>query len=274
MAKKAKSVSKKTTKTQTETKVVSAKSSTKAMATISTSIQVLREMSLVGIVISEFVGTFILVAVLLYTGFSPLYGAIALVGIILATSRLTSAHLNPAMTIGAFVNRKIDAVYAVGHILSQFLGGIVAFFALDAFSKGSLASGAVATTNNLAHAAIMPAGKEWYIFAAELIGALILSFGFAAALNAKKDKVNAALSYGFVYIAAAVVAMQASSSFIDSTKNTGYAVLSFINPAAAAAANGLSWSVWPIAIYVVAPAVAAIIGIAVYDFVQSQPSEE
>jgi len=89
--------------------------------------------------IAEFVGTFALI----FIG----VGAIAansaagdggsLVGVALAhgltiavmvaaTAAISGGHLNPAVTMGALVTKKIDAMNAVGYIIAQCLGAVVA----------------------------------------------------------------------------------------------------------------------------------------------------
>ena len=88
--------------------------------------------------VAEFIGTFALIFVGVgaitadYTS-----GACGLVGIALAhgltiavmasaTAAVSGGHLNPAVTIGALAAGKIDGANAVGYIISQCLGGIVA----------------------------------------------------------------------------------------------------------------------------------------------------
>ena len=89
--------------------------------------------------IAEFVGTFALI----FVG----VGAIAansaageggtLVGVALAhgltmgvmvaaTASISGGHLNPAVTVGALVTKKIDSMNAVGYILAQCLGAVMA----------------------------------------------------------------------------------------------------------------------------------------------------
>jgi len=255
-----KSTNKFTVKTVTESKPVSS-----LMAIMAT----LKSMPIVGIVVAEFVGTFMLVASILSVQASPLFVAFALIGVVFIISGATSVHLNPAMTVGALVTKKINAVYALGYILAQVMGAIVAWLVMDSFLKGTDTLSAY-SNSSLFHAAKLTAGKEWYIFFAEMLGAGILSLGFASALRAKKDKVTAALAYGFATLVALIVAGSVTTLFL-SESNTG---LSFLNPATAIAANGLSWNVWPISIYIVAPVLGSIVGFLVHDLVQSQSSEK
>ncbi len=88
--------------------------------------------------VAEFIGTFALI----FVGVGAITadyisGASGLVGIALAhgltiavmasaTAAVSGGHLNPAVTIGALAAGKIDGVNAVGYVVSQCLGGIVA----------------------------------------------------------------------------------------------------------------------------------------------------
>jgi aquaporin TIP len=91
--------------------------------------------------IAEFIGTFALI----FVGVGAIAadhitgGASGLVGIALAhgltiavmvtaTGHISGGHLNPAVTIGALVAKKIDSGKAIGYIIAQCLGGIVAAF--------------------------------------------------------------------------------------------------------------------------------------------------
>ncbi len=113
--------------------------------------------------IAEFIGTFALI----FVGVGAIAanhitgGSSGLVGIALAhgltiavmasaTAAVSGGHLNPAVTFGALLAKKIDAVNAVGYIVSQCLGGIVAaallkmcipLEALEAVSMGTPALG-------------------------------------------------------------------------------------------------------------------------------------
>src|SRR5262245_20087820 len=89
--------------------------------------------------IAEFVGRFALIFV--GVGASAANSAVAdggtLVGVALAqgltigvmvaaTATISGGHLNPAVTIGALATKKIDGMNAVGYIVAQCLGGVVA----------------------------------------------------------------------------------------------------------------------------------------------------
>lgn len=93
--------------------------------------------------VAEFVGTFALVfigggaiAAAQATQMSAGLIAVALAhGLILAvavsaTMRISGGHLNPSITIGLLVTRRIDALMAGVHVVAQLLGAILAAYAL------------------------------------------------------------------------------------------------------------------------------------------------
>jgi len=237
---------------------------------LSTMDTVKQYLPLIAALSAEFVGTFLLVAsIFAMQGSSP-FIAFALIGIVLIVSGVTTAHLNPAMTIGALVTKKIKPIYAVGYIVAQLLGAVIAYFVLNAFLKAQpVATGAAAAT--LFHAASLTTagssviGKEWFIFFSELIGAIVLGLGLATAIKSK-DRVLSSFAYGFALFIAILIGISSTSAFL-AEQNTSFV---FVNPATAVAANALSWSVWPIAIYIIAPVIGAIIGFLLHDLLKSQ----
>ena len=80
--------------------------------------------------IAEFVGTFILAAVALVASGGAIPMGFALVAIVLAIGAISGAHVNPLITVGAWVTRRISGVRAIGYILSQALGAMLALVVL------------------------------------------------------------------------------------------------------------------------------------------------
>lgn len=224
----------------------------------------MKKMPLMATVIAEFIGTFMLVAAVFAVQGQPLYVGFVLIGIVLAIGGISGAYVNPAMTIGAWVTRKIGSLRMIGYIVAQVLGAVAAWLTLNAFLHSAQSSSVSGQT--LFHAATITSGKEWPLFFAELLGATILGLGLAVALRMKREKLSAAFTYGLAILIALLVAGWVTSMSLTES-NTG---LSFLNPAIAIAANGLSWNMWPIAIYIIAPALGGIIGFALQDILKSQ----
>lgn len=221
----------------------------------------INETPIVGKLAAEFIGTFLFTTSFLEMQSNPLYVAFALIGITLMVSGVSGAHVNPAVTVGAWVTRKIRSLEALGYLAAQFLGSGAAWLMLNAFIKGN-----GMTTSSMYHAASITSGKEWYLFFAEFVGASILTLGIATALQYKKRKSASAFAAGFAIMIALYVSMSLSTVLLTES----YTGFTFLNPAVAFAANGLSWKLWPLMIFVIAPALGGIVGFGIQKFLHSQ----
>lgn len=208
---------------------------------------------------AEAFGTFLLAAIIIVGQGAPIAVLFGIIGIVLLVGALSGAHLNPAVTIGALVTRRIEWLRAVGYIVAQFLGAALAFVVLGAFLEGAATNNEAASmfyaAPELFKAASLAEGKEWYVFFAELTGTAILGYAVATALRSK-ERVVSALSVGSGIFIALMVAATAA----------GYvAATTIINPAVAVSLQALSWEVWPLSVYVLAPAVGGVVGFVLYD---------
>jgi len=226
-----------------------------------------KDTPLIGSFIAEFIGTFLFTASFIQMQSSPLFISFALVGIFLIIGGAIGVHLNPAITIGAWVTKKVSGKRAIAYIVAQALGAAAAWSTLTAFLNSSSTS---STTTSLFHAATITSGKEWYVLFAELIGAIVLSIGFAAALKMKKQKAAAALTAGLALLVGLYFAMSLTTTLLTES----YTTLTFLNPAIAFASSAISWNLWPIAIYILVPVLGGIIGFAVQDLLSSQADKD
>ncbi len=213
---------------------------------------------------AEFVGTFLLAAVVIAGQGQPIFVLFGLVGIVLLIGAVSGAHVNPAVTVGAWVTRRIGWLRAVGYILAQLLGAALAFVVLSAFINGApeisaeaAAYGQAAPELFSAAAYAAYAGKEWFVFFAELLGAAILGFAIANTSRSLADRTASAFTAGLGIFIALMVAVSAA----------GYvAASSALNPALAIALQAYSWeNLWPLAIYAFAPVLGAVIGFIGHD---------
>jgi len=250
---------------KTTVKATSTKKSKAALASVMSFCKTLKSMPLLGVIVAEFIGTFIITASFLEMQGNPLFFGFALIGATLVVGGVSGAHLNPGLTIGAFVTRKISAIYAFCYIAAQVLGATVAWLVLNAFLQNSAAEGAK-VTEAIFHAATLTSGKEWYVFFAELLGVTILSLGVAYAIRLKRDRVAGAIAVGFAVLTALYIGMSLTTVLLTASSTN----LTFLNPAIAIAANGLSWNVCPIAIYIVAPILGGLLSITIKDYLHSQ----
>jgi glycerol uptake facilitator-like aquaporin len=145
----------------------------------------------VATLVAEFLGTFMLasavIAALLVH--APALFVAPVAGFTLALAVLTigavsGAHINPAVTIGMWSIRKIDSMRAVMYVAVQLLGGAVALLFADYLLKD-------APLQSIATKAF-----DMRIFTAEAVGALIFTFGIAAAVYQGYKGLRAAATIG------------------------------------------------------------------------------
>ena len=201
-------------------------------------------------VIAEFIGTFLLAALVIVTQGNPFFVGFTLIGLVLIMSTLSNAFFNPALTVAAWITRRINGMTAIAYIIAQSLGAMLSLVVLNWFMKASdvasdpssmLGQGGGGPVELFAASPIV-AGKEWYIIAAEILGTFI--FGFAVASVVKsKERISTAFTVGLGLFIALFVASTAVSTLNASV---------ILNPAVAIALDALrTLSVWSIAIYVV-----------------------
>lgn len=267
MATKAKSSAKKPTVSKPKARTSVAPAVTKPMAAMyQTVYKAFRDMPLIGKIIAEFVGAFLLTTAFLEMQGNPLFAGFALMGVVLVVGGVSGAHVNPAMTFGAWVTRKINWLHALGYIVAQSLGASVAYLVLKTFLNENGVAASVTGAPTLFHAGTLVSGKEWYVFFAELLAVAILALGVATSLRMRKNRLAQAFTAGLAFLTALYVGMSLTTVLLTEANVS----LTFLNPAVAFAANGLSWNWWPISIYILAPVLGGVVGFALAEFFHSQ----
>lgn len=222
---------------------------------------------LLGASVAEFVGTFLLVAVVLATQNQPLYVLFGAVAVVLGVGAMSGAHLNPALTVGALATKRVNLVRAVGYIVAQVLGALMALVAMNAFVQAAPAVSAEAAAfgqaaPELFKATAIAEGKEWVVLAAELLGSVVLAFAVAAGLRRGAGSVEHAFTYGGGLFLAIIVAATAAQYVGMNT--------ALFNPALAASMQALKFELWPLMVYVLTPLVGAVLGFALNDLVDAE----
>lgn len=216
--------------------------------------------------VAELVGTFLLASAYIASQGQPLYILFAVIGIVLFIGTISGAHINPAVTIGSLITRKIKAGRALGYLIAQFLGAALALIVLGAFVGGAAEVSAEAalygqTAASLFSAEALTEGKEWYVFFSEALGTLIIGFAFASALSKRQGSIKSAATIGLGVFVALMIAYTAAS-YVGAT--------AILNPAVALSLSALSWQVWPLAIYILAPVIGGVLGFAFFEILKSK----
>lgn len=218
---------------------------------------------------AEFIGTFLLASIIVVGQGQPIFVLFGLVGIVLLVGAITGAHVNPAMTIGAWATRRIGWLRAVGYIVAQLLGAAVAYFTLTAFLAGSPVPTAEQaafgqTAQTLFHATnletIVTNGTVWFVFFAEMLGAAILGFAISSSIK-NKDRLTAAFTAGLGIFIALMVSFTVAGFVGAGT---------ILNPAVAISLQAYDLSLWTYAVWALAPILGGIVGFVIRDLVDGR----
>lgn len=202
----------------------------------------------IAMIVAEFLGAFTLSSVMLsllystnYPYFAAVASGLALAMLLLVFSVYETGFYNPAVTVALWTVRKLETTKALVFISAQALGGIVAWSVNSYLLNTSL--------RNIANKSM-----DWRIFAAEAIGALVLTLGITAVVSQGYADVKRALTAGGALVAGVLLAsLNNLSPLTNTTQNIG-----IINPAVAVGVQ--SWSF----VYAAAPILGAVVAANVY----------
>ncbi|MDR0397837.1 MAG: aquaporin [Candidatus Nomurabacteria bacterium] len=225
-----------------------------------------RTPAFVGSLLAEIIGVFLLVIVVLATQASPLYVLFGILGISLATYAFSGAHINPVITLGAMVTRRVSVVRGIFYLIAQVLGALLAYVVMTGFIGGSPAVSAEMAAYGqqapeLFRMAVLPEGKEWFIIFTELLGAGIIGLFFARALKYKRSVFTFAITAGSGLFVALLLALT-TAGYIGG----GFA----LNPAIAVAMQTFNGEIhlgWALLVYALAPVIGGILGFFINDLI-------
>lgn len=227
--------------------------------------------------IAELIGTFVLV---FFGVGAALYGQGGVLAIALAfgitvmvmsvtIGKISGCHLNPAISIAMFMDKKLDTKDLIGYVVCQIIGGIIAGALLLAFVYGYvdgitgeqasqfMADGA----NHVKNIWGDPTDVYWFGFLVEVI----LTFFFVLVVFGATSKNSGAINGGF-YIGLALtmvhlVGIPLTGTSVNPARSIGIALF----------ANGGLDQLW---IFIIAPIVGGLLAWAVWNFVVRDPAEE
>lgn len=226
---------------------------------------------LVAALVAEFTGTFILAAAFIAGQGQPIIALFALTGIVFTLGAASGAYVNPATTLAAWVTKRMTGMRAVAYLVAQILGAMLALVVLNAYAGAAPAQDATSPFAmgagvEVFAAAALPEGKTWYVFFAEVLGALIFGLAVASATRRTKDRTASAFTVGFGYFLGLLIAGSAAV-YISST--------AILNPALAIALQGIDLSnLWTLVVYALGPIVGAVLGFLLFDTMSSTEEKE
>jgi glycerol uptake facilitator-like aquaporin len=226
------------------------KKSAAATATSSGRVSLRKELVL-GSLVGELLASAALTVVALMLSNNPIVGAVAVVVLVLIFTELSGAFINPVVVAGALATRQIGWVKALGLVVVQVLGAMLAYVVVTKFMQDNNVFTLYTPANQAA--ALQQYGQEvrspgeWKPIWGEFVGAIIFSFGIASAMLNKKVGFDRAFTIGGALMLGLFAALAGS-----------YAIL---NPAVATALSAYAQGgMWSFAAYAIAPLVGGALG--------------
>lgn len=215
--------------------------------------------------IAELIGTFVLVfggcgsAVIAgdYIGFHgvALAFGLTLLTMAYAIGPISGCHINPAVTVGLWVNKKIDTKDVPGYIVAQIIGGILAAAVLLLILKG-LPGGYDASAQGFAANGYGEHSPRRFSlgtgFITEVVLTFFLVFTVLGATDIKAPVGFAGIPIGLVLVLIHLVGIPVTNTSVNPARSISQAV--FVG----------GWAISQLWLFIVAPIIGAIIAAIVY----------
>lgn len=212
--------------------------------------------------VAELLGTYVL---LLFGGFAIFasggdvlviafgFGLALLVGLY-AFGEVSGGHFNPAVSVGALLDKRIDVSTFVSYVIAQFAGAALAGWSLTYAFNSDFVANAVATKPNATLAV-----SDWRAFLLEVVGT---AFFVAVILKVTKSDMfgkTAFLGIALTLLVVHIALVPLTGSGVNPARTFGSALA------------GTEWtSIW---LYLVGPLVGAVIGWGLYRLVTMEGSD-
>ena len=232
-----------------------------------------------GALLGEVLGTALitlLIFSLTYTGLHNMasYAGIAVIAIYISVYAFSHACLNPIITVGMMASRRMSVIRGFMYIIAEIVGAWLGWLIFNSFH---LAAGE--TAGEVTAMAAVGENQFWIFAMIELLGAIIIAFFFARALDYKRSVFTFGAIVAGGIILATFIGVIVSAVFFGLNNNFVF------NPAAA-----LMFQIFPTAgenfgeilggicqalsIYALLPAVGGVLGFYLSDFASKLSSEE
>src|SRR5687768_15680273 len=215
--------------------------------------------------LAELVGTFVLVfascgsAVLAgdkigFLGVSLAFG-LSLLAMVYTIGPISGCHINPAVTVGILITRKMDARYAAGYIVAQVLGAILAAALLLLIVKGRPLGYDPAVAGFAANGFGEHSPGGYNLLSALLVEIVLTFFLVYTVLGATDIKAPvgfAGIAIGLVLTLIHLVGIPVTNTSVNPARSIGPAV--FVG----------GWAIGQLWLFIVAPLIGAGVAAAVY----------
>jgi aquaporin Z len=215
--------------------------------------------------IAELVGTFVLVfggvgsAVLAgsHIGFEGVAFAfgLSLLAMVYTIGPISGCHINPAVTCGVFLAKKIGAKDAVMYVIFQIVGAIIAAALILFIAKGNPAGYDPSVAGLGANGYGMHSPGQYSMVAAFVAEAILTMFLILTVLGSTDIKAPvgfAGLAIGLVLTLIHLVGIPITNTSVNPARSIGPAI--FVG----------GWAIQQLWLFIVAPLVGAVVGAGIY----------
>jgi aquaporin Z len=220
--------------------------------------------------IAELIGTFVLVlggcgtAVLAgdhvgYLGVALAFG-LTLLTMVYAIGPISGCHINPAVTIGLLVAKKIGIKDVPGYIIGQIVGGLLAASVLLLIVKGLPGGYDPSTAGFAANGYGDHSPGKFGVtsaFVTEVVMTFFLVFTVLGATDVKAPVGFAGLPIGFVLVLIHLISIPVTNTSVNPARSISQAV--FVG----------GWAIDQLWLFIVAPVMGAVIAAFVFGFIGS-----
>lgn len=215
--------------------------------------------------LAEFVGTFVLVfggcgaAVLAgdkigFLGVSLAFG-LSLLAMAYTIGHISGCHINPAVTLGLFITKKMDRKYLLGYWAAQILGAVVASACLLAIAKGAPNGYDPAALGFAANGFGAHSPGQYGLAAAALTEVVLTFFLVLTVIGSTDLKAPvgfAGIPIGLVLVLIHLVGIPVTNTSVNPARSIGPAI--FVG----------GWALEQLWLFIVAPLVGAVLAAVVY----------
>src|SRR5579859_6625667 len=223
---------------------------------------------------AELVGTFVLVfggvgsAVLAgthigFAGISAAFG-LSLLAMVYTIGPISGCHVNPAVTLGVFLARKINAKDAAAYMVAQVIGAVIASAVILMIANG-LPGGYSAPASGLGADGYGLHSPDHYSMAAGFVAEAVLTMFLVLTVLGATDISApvgfAGLAIGLVLTLIHLVGIPITNTSVNPARSIGPAI--FVG----------DWAISQLWVFIVAPIIGAALAAGIYGAIRLRPAE-
>ena len=178
--------------------------------------------------------------------------------------KISGCHLNPAISIAMFMDKKLDVKDLIGYVVCQIIGAILAGAVLTAIAMGAYdITWEAATASNVPGANSLDGvhGTIWVGLLVEIILTFIFVLVVFGATSKNSGAINGGLYIGLALTMVHLVGINLTGTSVNPARSIGLAIFR----------DGALGDLW---VFIVAPIIGGLLAWAVWKFVLRDPAEE